>query len=95
MLYVVIYAISRCIFLAIIYLDNVTGKTAHLGIVRICLKQVLPFNKLTDYQLKAQVLGKVLTSPKLLSTNDYLLFPEEECENKAKIELMTADNFYH
>ena len=41
------------------------------------LKQVLPFNKLTEYQLKALMLGKVLTSPKLLSTNDYLLFPEE------------------
>ena len=40
------------------------------------LKQVLPFNKLTDYQL---LLGKVLTSLKLLSTNDYLLFPGEEC----------------
>ena len=59
-----------------------------------CLKQVLPYNKLTDYQLKAFMLGKVLTSPKLLSTNDYLLFPDEECENAAKTELTTPDNFY-
>ena len=59
-----------------------------------CLKQVLPYNKLTDYQLKALMLGKVLTSPKLLSTNDYLLFPDEECENAAKTELMTPENFY-
>ena len=59
-----------------------------------CLKQVLPFNKLTDYQLKALMLGKVLTSPKLLSTKDYLLFPDDECENAAKTELMTPDNFY-
>ena len=59
-----------------------------------CLKQVLPYNKLTDYQLKALMLGKVLTSPKLLSTNDYLLFPDEECENAAKTELMTSDDFY-
>ena len=59
-----------------------------------CLKQVLPFNKLTDYQIKALMLGKVPTSPKLLSTNDYLLFPDEECENAAKTELMTLDNFY-
>ena len=59
-----------------------------------CLKQVLPYNKLTDYQLKALMLGKVLTSPKLLSTNDYLLFPDEECENAAKIELLTSGNFY-
>ena len=59
-----------------------------------CLKQVLPYNKLTDYQLKALMLGKVLTSPKLLSTNDYLLFPDEECENAAKTELMTPDDFY-
>ena len=38
------------------------------------------------------MLGKALTSPKLLSTNDYLLFPDEECENAAKAELMTPDN---
>ena len=59
-----------------------------------CLKQVLPFDKLTDYQLKALMLGKVLTSPKLLSTNIYLLFPDEECENVAKTELMRRDDFY-
>ena len=40
------------------------------------------------------MLGKLLTSPKLLSTNDYLLFPDEECENAAKTELMTPDDFY-
>ena len=59
-----------------------------------CLKQVPPLNKLTDYQLKALMSVKVLTSPKLLSTNDYLLFPDEECENAAKTELMTPDDFY-
>ena len=59
-----------------------------------CLKQVLPYNKLTDYQLKALMLGKVLTSPKLLLTNDNLLFPDEECENAAKTEVMTPDDFY-
>ena len=60
-----------------------------------CLKQVLPFNKLTDYQLKTLMLGKVLTFPTLLSTNDYLLFLDEECKNTAKFELMTPnDDFY-
>ena len=59
-----------------------------------CLKQVLPYNKLTDYQLKALMLDKVLTSPKLLLTNDHLLFPDEECENAAKTEVMTPDDFY-
>ena len=41
---------------------------------KICLKQVRPYSKLTDYQLKALMLGKVLTSPKLLSTSDYFTF---------------------
>ena len=41
-----------------------------------CVKQVLPFNKLTDYHLKALMLGKVLMYPKLLSTNSYLLFAD-------------------
>ena len=40
------------------------------------------------------MLGKVLTSPKFLSTNNYLLFPGEESENTAKTELMTPDYFY-
>ena len=40
------------------------------------------------------MLGKVLTSPKLLSKNDYLLFPDKEYQNIAKTELMTPDDFY-
>ena len=40
------------------------------------------------------MLGKVLPSPKLLSTNDYLPFTDEECENAAKTESMTPDDFY-
>ena len=40
------------------------------------------------------MLGKVLISPKLLSTNDYLLFPDEEYEDGAKTELMAPDDFY-
>ena len=59
-----------------------------------CLKQVFLVNKLVDYQLKALILGKVLTSPKLSSTNDYLLFPDEELKNVAKTELMRLDDFY-
>ena len=39
------------------------------------------------------MLGKV-NSQKLLSRNDYLLFPDEECENAATTELMTPDDFY-
>ena len=39
------------------------------------------------------MLGKV-NSRKLLSTNDYLLFPDEECEIAATTELMTPDDFY-
>ena len=55
---------------------------------------MLPYYKLTDYQLKALMLGKVLISPKLSSTNDYLLFPDEECESAVKTELMRPDDFY-
>ena len=40
------------------------------------------------------MLGKVLRSPKLLSKNNYLLLPDEECENAAKTELMIPDDFY-
>ena len=40
------------------------------------------------------MLGKALTSPKLFSTHDNLLFPDEEYENAAKTELMTPDDFY-
>ena len=40
------------------------------------------------------MLCKVLTSPKLLSTNNYLHFPDEECENAAKTELMAPNDLY-
>ena len=40
------------------------------------------------------MLGKVLRSPKLLSKNNYLLLPDEECENAAKTELMIPGDFY-
>ena len=84
MLYDGTYAINGCKFLAVTYVNIVTGnlrKTVHLS-----LKQVLPSNSSTDYRLKALMLGKVLTSPKLSSTSDYLLFPDEECKNLAKAE---------
>ena len=44
-------------------------KDSTLQYCKNCLKQILPYNKLTNYQLKALMLGKVITSPKLLSTN--------------------------
>ena len=96
MLYTVIYAINGSISLAITsrYCYRKLQKDSTPWYCKNCLKQVLPYNKLTDYQLKALMLGKVLTSPKLLSTNDYLLFPDEECENAVKTELMTPDDFY-
>ena len=40
------------------------------------------------------MLDKVLTSRKLLSTNDYLLFSDEEFERATKTESMTSDVFY-
>ena len=39
------------------------------------------------------MLCKVLTSPKLLS-NNYLHFPDEECKNAAKSELMAPNDLY-
>ena len=39
------------------------------------------------------MLGKIKTSPRLSSTSNYLLFPDEECENLAKTELLTPDDF--
>ena len=94
MLYVVIYAINRVNNISR-YCYRKLQKYSTSWYCKNCLKQVLPFSKLTDYyQLKALMLGKVLTSPKLLSTNNYLLFPDEECKNAAKTELITPDNFY-
>ena len=39
------------------------------------------------------MLGKIKTSLRLSSTSNYLLFPDEECENLAKTELLTPDDF--
>ena len=40
------------------------------------------------------MLGKVLTSQKILSTNKYLLFSDEKCKDVDKTELMTPENFH-
>ena len=51
---------------------------------KICLGQAMPFSNLTGHQLEAFMLGKLITSLKLIQSNNQLLFPNFNTENISK-----------
>ena len=61
---------------------------------KICLGQAMPFSNLTDHQLETFMLGKLITSPKLIQSNNQLLFPNDDTENIPKNQYLTPNNFY-
>ena len=61
---------------------------------KICLGQAMPFSNLTDHQLEAFMLGKLITSPKLIQSNNQLLFPNDDTENIPKNQYLTPNDFY-
>ena len=60
----------------------------------ICLGQAILFINLTDHQLESFMLGKLITSPKLIQLNNQLLFPNDDTENIPKNRYLTPYNFY-
>ena len=61
---------------------------------KICLGQTIPFSNLTAHQLEAFMLGKLITSPKLMQSNNHLLFPNDDTENIPKNQYLTPNDFY-
>ena len=61
---------------------------------KVCLRQAIPFNNLTGHQLEALMLGKLLTSPKLVLSNTQLFFPDDDLENTQNNQCLTPNNFY-
>ena len=61
---------------------------------KICLGQAMLFSNLTDHQLEAFMLGKLITSPKLIQSNNQLLFPNDDTENILKNQYLTPNDFY-
>ena len=57
-------------------------------------QEAMPFNNLTDHQLEAFMLGKLITSPKLIQSNNQLLFPNDDTENIPKNQYLTPNDFY-
>ena len=51
---------------------------------KISIRQAMQFHNLTDHQLKAFMFGKLITSPKLILSNNQLLFPNDNTENIPK-----------
>ena len=61
---------------------------------KICLGQAMLFSNLIDHQLQAFMLGKLITSPKLIQSNNQLLFPNDDTENIPKNQYLTPNDFY-
>ena len=61
---------------------------------KICIRQVMSLSNLTNRQLEAFILGKLITSPKLILANNQLLFPNNYTENILKNQYLTPSDFY-
>ena len=60
-----------------------------------CIKNAIPYSKLSNTQLEELMAGKLLTSPKLtIEKKNRIIFPSDDCENVIKSELYTPENFY-
>ena len=57
---------------------------------KIWSRQVMLFNNL----IEALMLGKLPTSPKLMVSNNQLLFPDNDLENALKSQCLIPNNFY-
>ena len=61
---------------------------------KICLGQAMLFSNLTDHQLEAFMLGKLITCPKFIKSNNQLPFQNEDTENIPKNQYLTPNNLY-
>ena len=61
---------------------------------KICLEQAMMFSNLTGHQLEAFMLGKLITSPKFIQSNNQLLFPNGDTENIPKNQYLTSNDFH-
>ena len=61
---------------------------------KTCIKTIMPYSNLTDHQLEAFMLGKIITSPSLTLIENDLLFPNEILEDFSKTEYITPEDFF-
>ena len=54
----------------------------------------MSLSNITNCQLEAFILGKLITSPKLILSNNQLLFPNNYTENILKNQYLTPNDFY-
>ena len=60
-----------------------------------CIKNTIPYSKLSDTQLEELPTGKLLTFPKLtIKKKKRIIFPSDDCENVIKNELYSPENLY-
>ena len=69
MRYAVKYAINGSIYIAIILLDIVIESETP-WYCKICISWAMPFCNLADHQLEVLMLGKLITFPKLILSNN-------------------------
>ena len=54
----------------------------------------MSLSNITDHQLQVFILGTLITSPKLVLSNNKLLFPDDDTENIPKNQCLTPNNFF-
>ena len=53
-------------------------------VLQKCIKNTIPYSKLSDTQLEELMAGRLLASPKLTIEKNRLIFPSDDCENVIK-----------
>ena len=61
---------------------------------KIYLGQAMLFSNLISHQLEAFMLGKLITFPKLIQSDNQLVFPNDDTENIPKNQYLTPNDFY-
>ena len=59
-----------------------------------CIKNTIPYSKLSNTQLKELMTVKLSTSLKLTIEKNGIIFPSDDCENVIKNELYTPESLY-
>ena len=48
------------------------------GIVKKCIKNIVPFSQFSDNQINYLILGSLMTSPKQIMKKNQLIFPNDK-----------------
>ena len=65
------------------------------GIVKKCIKNIVPFSQLSDNQINNLMLGSLMTSPKQIIQENQVIFPNDKQSSVTTKEVFTPDEFHN